>query len=270
MKKQRKFKVGIIGQNIIAENVNFAFWANSNSLTMKVAPEQVEDLNSWEPNIIFITDVSEGTVLKDFVINVTKENPDILIVVKMTLTPSEANDICSFDQKIIYNPDTVKTGMERAHFIMPPFMLMGGTQKACEQLEGVYFMLSNITPCQVIKSSPMEAAITKLAINSYLATKLTFFNQLYDLVNKTGGNYNTIVRSMASDPRISYNMTQVPGLDGRRGYNTEKFAESIDKFISFAEDAGSPLELVKTASELNNIIKEKGLAHVNNGQAQEE
>ena len=118
--------------------------------------------------------------------------------------------------------------------------------------------------------SAVEAAFAKMAINSFLAMKVTFFNELYDAVDKFGGNYNTIARTIASDHRIGISHTTVPGIDGHRGFAGKKFAKTVEKFCNFTytHPECQKMAILESVLEINK--KHRGDINVDNGQAEEE
>jgi UDP-glucose 6-dehydrogenase len=81
--------------------------------------------------------------------------------------------------------------------------------------------------------SPTDASFVKYGINTFLATKLTFFNELYDTIKDFGGNYGRIANAIGTDPRIGQSHTRVPGFDGKRGFGGACFPKDVSAFINF-------------------------------------
>ena len=79
---------------------------------------------------------------------------------------------------------------------------------------------------------PIEASFTKYAINTFLATKVTFFNQLYDATVSMGANFNHIVAAIDADPRMGSTHMKVPGFDGKRGFGGACFPKDTKAFNS--------------------------------------
>ena len=77
-----------------------------------------------------------------------------------------------------------------------------------------------------------EASFVKYTINSFLALKVTFFNQLYDAVGETDANFARIIQAVGSDPRIGHSHTKVPGFDGKQGFGGACFPKDVSALIN--------------------------------------
>ena len=65
----------------------------------------------------------------------------------------------------------------------------------------------------------ISASFVKYSINSFLALKVAFFNQLYDLISPNNhDDWTNIIKMISHDSRIGNSHLQVPGLDGKRGF----------------------------------------------------
>ena len=93
----------------------------------------------------------------------------------------------------------------------------------------------------------VEASYVKYTINAFLATKVTFFNQLYDAVGDEG-NFNKIIRAVGADPRIVTGHTKVPGFDHKRGFGGACFPKDTKAFTEFSDK----LSLLERVIEINN------------------
>ena len=79
----------------------------------------------------------------------------------------------------------------------------------------------------------MGASFVKYTINTFLATKVLFFNQINELVTKSGCNssWDDIINTIAKDERIGDSHMAVPGHDGRRGFGGRVFQKICQHFI---------------------------------------
>ena len=111
--------------------------------------------------------------------------------------------------------------------------IFGGQSEATEKLERIYKEYSICKPCPVYHMSSTDASFVKYGINTFLATKLTFFNEFYDAVKNFGGNYGRISNAIGTDPRIGHSHTRVPGFDGKRGFGGACFPKDVSAFINF-------------------------------------
>ena len=79
--------------------------------------------------------------------------------------------------------------------------------------------------------STKEAETIKLARNSFLAVKVSFFNEIYSLCENLDIDYKTVADMIAADKRIGGSHTQVPGPDGKRGFGGTCFPKDINSLV---------------------------------------
>ena len=82
-----------------------------------------------------------------------------------------------------------------------------------------------------------QAAFAKYVENCFLATKVTFFNEMYDIFNRCGfEGFDQMVDAITVDPRINRSHTQVPGPDGKRGWGGHCFPKDTAAMEFFGKD----------------------------------
>jgi UDPglucose 6-dehydrogenase len=96
--------------------------------------------------------------------------------------------------------------------------------------------------------------LAKYFRNSFLATKVTFFNQMYDLCNAIGVNYSVVSHLVSVDNRIGRSHTSVTK---ERGFGGHCFPKDTAAIIKTAELSGIDLGLIKSSIEYNNRIRKK-------------
>jgi UDPglucose 6-dehydrogenase len=96
------------------------------------------------------------------------------------------------------------------------------------------------------------ASYIKYGINTFLATKVMFFNELEALFD---GELEDITGAMAFDPRIGTSHMQVPGPDGKKGFGGMCFPKDTKAFALYARNQGKPLEILEKVIEINEKIR---------------
>jgi UDPglucose 6-dehydrogenase len=159
------------------------------------------------------------------------------IVVKSTVPPKWVYKNCR--GRIIYNPEFLRERSANENFADPEFHIFGGPKKYTNDLQKFYEKGSNCSPCPVFHMTATEASFVKYMINAFLATKVTFFNDLYQAIeqwDKSAGrevpDFNVIVKAIGSDPRIGHSHTKVPGYDGKLGYGGSCFPKDMSAIIN--------------------------------------
>jgi UDPglucose 6-dehydrogenase len=100
----------------------------------------------------------------------------------------------------------------------------GGNTKFWRKLFQPYFT--------VTVENPRELIIAKLFRNAFLATKVTFFNQIYDYCKEHGLDYNTVNSLIAVDKRIGHSHTAVPGDDGVQGFGGRCLPKDVEALLN--------------------------------------
>ena len=248
-------RVAVIGHGFVGKAVDYGF---SNPQVEKIIIDPIyrstsEDVKNLNADLIFICvptpmgdDGNINTSILDEVMNDLNETNG-LIVIKSTVTPAVIDNYTA--DNILYNPEFLTERSACEQFVNPKFHIFGGTKEACELLEEYYDTYSLCSPCPTLKMNRAEASFVKYAINSFLSTKITFFNQLYDACNAYGGvNFNKIIKGVGCDERISISHTKVPGFDGKQGYGGACFPKDTLAFCKFSDE----LTLLAKAIEINN------------------
>ncbi len=251
-------KIAIIGHGFVGKAVDYGF---SNPKVEKkifdpiygTTSEDIKNLKNWGPNLTFVcvpTPMRDDGDIDSSILDEVMENlKDIntLIVIKSTITPRLIDKYRQTN--IIYNPEFLTEKSACEQFVNPEFHIFGGTEQACKELDKLYENFSLCTPCPTYYLNKAEASFVKYAINSFLATKVTFFNQLYDACNKYGQvNFNKVIKAVGADNRVSISHTKVPGFDGKQGYGGACFPKDTFAFSQFSDK----LTLLRKAIEINN------------------
>lgn len=267
-RKNPPMKMGIIGHGFVGKAIDYAFSGDAPLEKMVVDPKYyentIDDLISFDPNIVFVClptpskdDGSiDSTMVEETVKTLIAESQSF-IVIKSTITPDVAVKLCMLDTRIVYSPEFLSEGNAKQDIVNSSFLLVGVTEPgAAQYLEQIYnfYSICNATP--TITVSPVEASLIKYGINTFLATKVTFMNELYNLVSSYGGSFQQVLRGMLADMRIGYSHTKIPGTDGKKGFGGACFPKDLSALINFAESEGNTeLELLKSVRSVNNKIR---------------
>ena len=252
--------IGIVGHGFVGKAVDYGF-SQRDVKKFIVDPNidtTIDDLTKFDPDVTFVavpTPMSDdGKIDASIVTKVVKELIDKtkgFVVVKSTVTPDIMMELANLARdRIVYNPEFLTEKNANEDFINPKMHVFGGDPGTCRFIEELFETCSLCRPCPVFHVSIAEASLIKYGINSFLATKVLWFNQFYDTVNGHG-NYNRIISAIANDPRIGHSHTVVPGFDGRRGYGGACFPKDT-KALSYFDPEFSILKDVITA---NNKIR---------------
>ena len=288
-RREQRFKLGIIGLGNVGKAVDYVFSTESVDkfvVDPKYNENTLQDLCEWQPTAVFIClptpskpngSVDSG-IIDEAVMRLVNQT-DAFIVIKSTLTPDVIDRLSRIDGRIVYEPEFLSDSNSKMDMLEARYRVVGvQQQEAAQHLEGLYNYFSLANPAQMITMSPVEASFFKYAVNNYLAMKVTFMNQLKEVMDDFGGNYNQLSRFLMVEPRMGHSHMKIPGPDGKNGFGGACFPKDLSAFISFADTkTGVDLELLKTVRSINNEIRSKydlgdreKEQNVNYGQAKKE
>lgn len=177
-----------------------------------------------------------------------------IIVIKSTVLPNYCKNMNNMypNLTIVANPEflSAKTALE--DFRNQKHILLGYTRyskKAIIKLEEMYRELLGDVEITVVDAD--EAALIKLGCNSFYATKIQYFTELYMLCNKLGVSYENVKDGMLRNGWINKNHTEVPGSDGKVSFGGMCFPKDIKALCSYMEEMNS------TNSVLKGVIEER-------------
>ena len=108
---------------------------------------------------------------------------------------------------------------------------------------------------QVVETDSDTSELIKLSQNSFFATKITFFNELYQLCSRLGVSYNQVLAGLLADGRIAQSHTQVPGPDGQLGFGGECLPKDLFMFDNEFSRRGLVSHLCSAVIDSNLEVK---------------
>lgn len=178
-----------------------------------------------------------------------------IIVIKSTVpigTTKKYQDLRK-DLNIIHNPEFLTAANAVEDFKNTERHVLGGNIEHCKQVEKI---LKEITPnARNILVSSNESEAIKYFANTFLATKVGYFNMVHDLSLKLNMNYDNIISGVCSDSRIGISHTKTPGPDGDRGFGGTCFPKDINALIKTYEENDLSCNILKELWEYNKKIR---------------
>lgn len=156
----------------------------------------------------------------------------------------KANTIHSFD--VVSNPEFLKQGNAVDDFSSPDRVIIGSnSDRATQIMQDIYSPFFR-TGNRVIVMDVKSAEMTKYAANSFLATKISFMNEIANLCEKVGADAEMVRVGMSTDSRIG-NKFLFPGL----GYGGSCFPKDVKALIKTGADNDCEMSIVKATEKAN-------------------
>jgi UDPglucose 6-dehydrogenase len=160
---------------------------------------------------------------------------------------------CGPDFGLCYSPEFIALGSVIHDFLNPDFALIGEfDEQSGNLLESCYVeIMENDPPCQ--RMSLENAELTKVALNTFVTSKITFANMLADLCERIpGGDVDVVTDALGLDKRIGRKY-----LTGALGYGGPCFPRDNIALNFIAEVIGTHADLAKTTDRMNRSIPGK-------------
>lgn len=190
----------------------------------------------------------DSAIIESVFDEITTKYPEATVIVKSTITPEIIRKFHGY-KKFVYNPEFLTEKSANEDFVNPFMHVFGGRPEITQRVEELYKFYSLCKPCPVYHMSAIDASFVKYGINSFLATKVLWFNQFYDVVNRQKGNFNKIVSAITEDNRVGRSHTTVPGFDGKRGFGGACFPKDTAAFYNMDNSFTVLNEVIKCNNE---------------------
>ena len=129
-----------------------------------------------------------------------------------------------------------------------PFVILGGPPDVTRAFATAWTLVTNAYT-RIYQTDSRTAELCKLMENSWLATKVSFCNQFYDLAQTAGIDWNELRELWLADPRINRSHTYV--YPGNRGWGGKCLPKDTANLCAWAREIGAPAELIEAVREYN-------------------
>ena len=258
-------KIGVVGAGFVGGSVINGFDVES-VIQLVVDPEYndntINNLIEFDPSLTFVCvptpETKKGdvdvTIARQVLSELSDKEYKGIVVIKSTITPKHLTKMKKdYKLNLVYNPEFLTEANAHADFINPNMQVLGGKWRDCDKVEKAYARHSKVKTVPTYKVDLITASLIKYTINSWLATKVTFFNELYEL-HKASGSHSTweqFTEILQTDPRMGNSHMKVPGPDGKFGFGGHCFPKDTKALLYFAERLDIDLEVLETAVQKN-------------------
>jgi UDPglucose 6-dehydrogenase len=264
-------KLGIVGHGFVGTAVDHGFTRDIQKFIVDPkhnSTNTIEDLIKFKPDAVFVAvptpQLESGecnTEILEGVMQQLNNSKGLLVIVKSTVPAYKLQKIQEecINIRIVYNPEFLTEKNYIEDFRHPPMHVFGGINADTDAVEKLYNEHSDCAECPVYKTDLVTASMVKYCINSFLATKVTFMNEMYDVLkNAKGADWNTFSKIIQTDPRIGKSHMRVPGADGLRGYAGSCFPKDTNALAWFAKEIlNTPFTQLETSIKINDTLRKK-------------
>ena len=246
-------KVGIIGQGFVGtavrEGLKQFYEIDTFDLDEnKRDVDYIEDIIDRN-DIIFVclptpmkkdgscdTSIVENTIIELDDLALTRQCSNRIVIIKSTIPPGTTerlNEECKHIQ-IIFNPEFLTEANFIEDFKTQDRIIIGGPRPASTKVRQLFYKV--FPKAHIIKTSSTIAEMVKYMTNTFLATKVSFANEIFEICERLGIDYDKVTEYATYDERLGKSHWSVPGPDGHYGFGGSCFPKDINALISVAKN----------------------------------
>ena len=256
---------GIIGQGFVGNAINKKFENFFKIYTydlMKDKCNSTIDEIKKKCKIIFVCvptpmnpDGKCDTSIVESVMSNFSESEDKIIINKSTVPPGTTKMLNKKYRniQIVFSPEFLTERNAVEDFSNQNRIVIGGPRPASTIVKNIF---SKVFPnAIIIKTGSCHAEMIKYFTNCYLATKVSFANEMYDLCSKLNLDFDKVVEYSLHDERIGNSHLNVPGPDGDYGFGGHCFPKDLSSLIYISEKLGSVNNVLKSVRDTNDRVR---------------
>ena len=259
-------KIGIVGYGFVGKAVDYGFKRDIEKIIIDPKLDtSISNLKSHNPEFIFIcvpTPMNsdgdqDSSIIEKVLTEINKDYSESVVIVKSTVLPSIIEKLSKSHKHFVYNPEFLREKTANEDFVNAGSLILGGES---DDLKRVAELYSNHSDCKIVEvheTDVISASLVKYSINTFLASKVIFFNQLYDIYQALTPDikWDEFITMINSDKRIGESHMDVPGHDGRLGFGGACFPKDTTALLSLSKDIGKEFSLLKEVIRINNNIR---------------
>jgi len=181
----------------------------------------------------------------------TKRN----IIIKSTIPPgtTEKWNRRFESLNIIFNPEFLTEANAVSDYENQDRIILGGVRPATTELKTIF---SKVFPkAHIIKTDSTHAEMVKYLTNTFLATKVSFANEIYQLCQVVGADYDKVIEYATLDDRLGTSHWNVPGHDGDFGFGGHCFPKDLSALLHLSNKFGTINNVLQSTKDTNDEIR---------------
>ena len=188
--------------------------------------------------------------ITEYTVVVTKSTVPVGTNRKVHAVVSTANHKASFD--VASNPEFLREGAAIDDFMRPDRVVVGvESERAAEVMAEIYRPLY-LRDFPILTTDLESAEMIKYAANAFLATKITFINEIAGLCERAGGDVKEVARGIGLDGRIGNKF-----LHAGPGYGGSCFPKDTAALARIGQDHAHPMQITETVIRVNDEVKKR-------------
>lgn len=181
------------------------------------------------------------------------------VVIKSTVLPGATDDLArEFPAlRVLFSPEFLTEATADEDTRHPERQIIGWTTSESKKVAKDVMALLPLAPFERVMTAK-DAEMVKYFNNTWYATKVVFANQVYDLCQKVGADYDAVKEAAAAAKWVGGTMHLEIFHKGYRGYGGKCLPKDTRALIQLGQRVGAPMELLETVEKVNNRLTDGG------------
>ena len=195
-------------------------------------------------------------VIKSVIGEIDSHSKNHIAVIKSTIPPGTTKSLnaqCK-NLKIVFSPEFLTEANFIDDFKNPTRIVVGGPRPASTIVKNIFRKVFPEVP--IIKTGSNTAEMVKYFLNTFLATKVSFSNEIKQICDQLDIDYDKVVEYSLYDTRIGKTHFSAPGPDGYHGFGGSCFPKDLNALIFLAKELSIEPRLLQAVWEKNLQIRE--------------
>ena len=193
--------------------------------------------------------------LDGYTVIVTKSTVPVGTNRKVAEIIQSANPDAEFD--VASNPEFLREGAAIDDFMRPDRVIVGADSERAREIMGEVYRPLYLRDFPIVYTSLESAELIKYAANAFLATKISFINEIAALCEQTGASVKDVAKGMGLDQRIGNKF-----LHAGPGYGGSCFPKDTRAFARMGQEHDAPQRIVETVIDVNESVKGRMLTKI--------
>ncbi|NDB28327.1 nucleotide sugar dehydrogenase [archaeon] len=177
------------------------------------------------------------------------------VVIKSTIPPGTTEKFNSRYESlnIVFNPEFLTERNAVSDYENQNRIILGGPRPTTTELKQIF---SKVFPkARIIKTNSTYAEMVKYTTNAFLSTKVSFANEIYEICQRVGADYDKVIEYATLDERLGESHWGVPGHDGDFGFGGHCFPKDLSALLYVARKQGSIHNVLEATQKTNDEVR---------------
>jgi len=200
-------------------------------------------------NLSYVDEVAHhlGKIITDYKIIINKSTVPVGTSLRVKKIVSSHTNV---DFEVVSNPEFLREGFAVQDFMTPQRIIIGTKSERVKEVLKKLYSPFTMVKRPIIFMDEKSAELTKYAANTFLATKITFMNEVANLCEKIGADVDMVRKGIGSDSRIG-NRFLFPGI----GFGGSCFPKDVNALVYSSNQVGYNFQILKSVLQVNDFQK---------------